>query len=671
MRSGVGAKIVETYIRVTRHVIMLVFFALLFDPRLHLVRGICTYKDVVGGRSYDFRSLNYTNGLSSGPVKVSQTTTALYTLNPCGGYNYGNYTAQARISRNGNDVSLVLLGDAMSPSITIYDDNDDDGDDRGLSISYSGGTGSSSICPLGQRITLLLLCSATSRTTDPPSLEFVSARSDCEPTFRILTKTACGDNVQTHQEGGLSSSVGCSIGSCANWAIIVVAIVIFVAILFAMWRVSVKRKQAKRNGYNDTSSRHGSKNNKTSDISLSVYDPSSSPPTKEDTMFTYLSDLIIDFNLASSSSSSNINSNNNDNNNIHIIYGSWQGLSVSLLPLWRDLPSSSSSSPSAVAEMVQRKLATLTTVVRHPFLAPVHGLWRDKRAGTTYIVTENRHVTGGTTLSLKDYLDSKYFSKMNNGVVTIIQLACDVAEGMMYLSSIPFVHNNLRMDSIFIVLNTAATITSDDNNLSSASSSSSSSSSVPPLVQISNYSLLNGVRHLWTAPEVLEGISVPNEKTDVWAYGLLLQEIFTHVKGSRTYITTTSSHLNDHDCDDDMIMHEVSLDETKSVSTTDMHPQPEHIMPAKIEKLARLCCHPDSSKRPTFTEIFGIIKRSLNTSEDNNVLSDDSPPVLSSQSPHTPLPPLQSSASFIMSSPELSFRLNASGSIDSNDGTQL
>uniref|UniRef100_A0A0W0FIU1 Protein kinase domain-containing protein n=1 Tax=Moniliophthora roreri TaxID=221103 RepID=A0A0W0FIU1_MONRR len=146
----------------------------------------------------------------------------------------------------------------------------------------------------------------------------------------------------------------------------------------------------------------------------------------------------------------------------------------------------------------------------HPNVLPFHGLYLQEHR----ICLISPWAANG---SLTHYLDSTNIEDVNHE--TLSDKVSDIANGLGYLHSKKIVHADLKGDNVLITSHGRACIA--DFGLSRLTDSQ-------VLVMTSTRALAGTLR--WTAPEILIGEGQHTYRSDVYAFGCVCYEIYSHLR---------------------------------------------------------------------------------------------------------------------------------------------
>eukprot|EP00727_Mastigamoeba_balamuthi_P006902 m51a1_g2832 putative pas domain-containing protein tyrosine kinase (1290) ;mRNA; f:233750-237690 len=219
--------------------------------------------------------------------------------------------------------------------------------------------------------------------------------------------------------------------------------------------------------------------------------------------------------------------------------------------------------------------------LHHPNLLMLMGYCETRKE--LFVVSE--YMSGG---SLKEYLAR---NRGQLGVFSLIAMAFDVVKGIAYLhaSKPPIVHGSISTRSLLV----------DDKLTTKVSDFWFSRTGAKRHTHTPSLSNSRAVRNQeWLAPEVSTGLLTP--ATDVWAFGIVLWELFQSNSKQEAPAATLASAASGP----------VSASKSSSSSVpmsvqVAQHPEPDASTPKEVVELLYQCWEPQPDQRPT---IFTVLR---------------------------------------------------------------
>jgi len=298
--------------------------------------------------------------------------------------------------------------------------------------------------------------------------------------------------------------------------------------------------------------------------------------------------------------------------------------------VWNDTKVALKKLKADDVEEFKKEAGTLFTVI-HPNCVQFLGIYHDQTTSTFYIVLE--YLSQGNCLQLLR-------KRQNLSVTELFQMAMSTAKGMAYLESQGIVHSDLACRNLLVsVVNGRYRLKVCDFGLSQSTTEDAAIQKLP-------------VR--WCAPELFGG-GKTTTKSDVWAFGIVLYELFT--LGSIPYKDLKNAEV------------------LKSVSKGSRLEKPESC-PEEVYALMLRCWSVNPAERPSFSEIskelrsiskiekLGLIGRVASADTVENSVSESETyeltPAISSKDADAPIDKITTYSNFASRSSQSVF----AGSVD-------
>jgi len=259
------------------------------------------------------------------------------------------------------------------------------------------------------------------------------------------------------------------------------------------------------------------------------------------------------------------------------------GFGEVFLGVWNDTKVALKKLKADDVEEFKREAGTLFTVI-HPNCVQFLGIYHDESTSSFYIVLE--YISQGNCLQLLR-------KRQNLTVTELFQMAMSTSKGMAYLESQNIVHSDLACRNLLVsVVNGRYKLKVCDFGLS----------------QKSDESTIQKLPVRWCAPELFGG-GKTTTKSDVWAFGIVLYELFT--LGSIPYKELKNAEV------------------VKSVTRGSRLDKPESC-PEELYALMLRCWSLNPAERPSFVEIskelraISKLKKIDNIDRTESVFSDES-----------------------------------------------